>query len=123
MEKKQLTTRQWATIKRIAQNTLPAIQRAERLKKYVEEYEDLLAQIEADNSAAMRMSGGYTASELILREVVDYVDKQTGEVKVDKDGRALKLTKWVPNTEIVSFDAEKNVYFVEPKVVEQPTEE
>ena len=97
MEKKQLTTRQWATIKRIAQNTLPAIQRAERLKKYVEEYEDLLAQIEADNSAAMRMSGGYTASELILREVVDYVDKQTGEVKVDKDGRALKLTKWVPN--------------------------
>ena len=44
--KKQLSTRQWAAIKRTAQNVLPLLQRKEKLQKYVEELETINAQIE-----------------------------------------------------------------------------
>jgi hypothetical protein len=122
MEKKELSTRQWATIKRTAQNVLPLIQKREKLQKYVEELETINAQIEGMEYGTKALTGGYTSEEIVKRVVSDYIDPTTGVVKTDKDGRALKITKYVPNTDIVEFDAQANVYYVTPKPVETTEE-
>lgn len=122
MEKKELSTRQWATIKRTAQNVLPLIQKREKLQKYVEELETINAQIEGMEYGTKALTGGYTSEEIVKRVVSDYIDPNTGAVKTDKDGRALKITKYVPNTDVVEFDAQANVYYIAPKPVETTEE-
>lgn len=122
MEKKELSTRQWATIKRTAQNVLPLIQKREKLQKYVEELETINAQIEGMEYGTKALTGGYTSEEVVKRVVNDYVDPTTGAVKTDKDGRALKITKYVPNTDVVEFDAQANVYYISTKPVETTEE-
>ena len=122
MEKKELSTRQWATIKRTAQNVFPLIEKRNKLQKYVEELETINAQIEGMEYGTKALTGGYTSEEIVKKVVSDYVDPTTGAVKTDKDGRALKITKYVPNTDIVEFDAQANVYYVTPKPVETTEE-
>lgn len=122
MEKKELSTRQWATIKRTAQNVFPLIEKRNKLQKYVEELETINAQIEGMEYGTKALTGGYTSEEIVKRVVSDYIDPTTGAVKTDKDGRALKITKYVPNTDIVEFDAQANVYYVTPKPVETTEE-
>lgn len=122
MEKKELSTRQWATIKRTAQNVLPLIQRREKLQKCVEELETINAQIEGMEYGTKALTGGYTSEEVVKRVISDYVDPTTGVVKTDKDGRALKITKYVPNTDVVEFDAQANIYYISPKPVETTEE-
>ena len=122
MEKKELSTRQWATIKRTAQNVLPLIEKRKKLEKYVAELEAINAQIEGMEYGTKILTGGYTSEEIVKRVVSDYVDPTTGAVKTDKDGRALKITKYVPNTDVVEFDAQANVYYITPKPVETTEE-
>ena len=122
MEKKELSTRQWATIKRTAQNVLPLIEKRKKLEKYVAELEAINAQIEGMEYGTKILTGGYTSEEIVKRVVSDYVDPTTGAVKTDKDGRALKITKYVPNTDVVEFDAQANVYYIAPKPVETTEE-
>ena len=122
MEKKELSTRQWATIKRTAQNVLPLIEKRKKLEKYVAELEATDAQIEGMEYGTKILTGGYTSEEIVKRVVSDYVDPTTGAVKTDKDGRALKITKYVPNTDVVEFDAQANVYYITPKPVETTEE-
>ena len=122
MEKKELSTRQWATIKRTAQNVLPLIEKRKKLEKYVAELEAINAQIEGMEYGTKILTGGYTSEEIVKRVVSDYVDPTTGAVKTDKDGRALKQTKYVPNTDVVEFDAQANVYYIAPKPVETTEE-
>ena len=122
MEKKELSTRQWATIKRTAQNVFPLIEKRNKLQKYVEELETINAQIEGMEYGTKALTGGYTSEEIVKRVVSDYVDPTTGAVKTDKEGRALKITKYVPNTDIVEFDAQGNVYYITPKPVETTEE-
>ena len=122
MEKKELSTRQWATIKRTAQNVLPLIEKRKKLEKYVAELEATVAQIEGMEYGTKILTGGYTSEEIVKRVVSDYVDPTTGAVKTDKDGRALKITKYVPNTDVVEFDAQANVYYIAPKPVETTEE-
>ena len=122
MEKKELSTRQWATIKRTAQNVLPLIEKRKKLEKYVAELEAITAQIEGMEYGTKILTGGYTSEEIVKRVVSDYVDPTTGAVKTDKDGRALKITKYVPNTDVVEFDAQANVYYIAPKPVETTEE-
>ena len=122
MEKKELSTRQWATIKRTAQNVLPLIEKRKKLEKYVEELETINAQIEGMEYGTKALTGGYTSEEIIKRVVSDYIDPTTGKVKTDKNGRALKITKYVPNTDVVEFDAQANIYYISPKPVETTEE-
>ena len=122
MEMKELSTRQWATIKRTAQNVLPLIEKRKKLEKYVAELEAINAQIEGMEYGTKILTGGYTSEEIVKRVVSDYVDPTTGAVKTDKDGRALKITKYVPNTDVVEFDAQANVYYIAPKPVETTEE-
>ena len=122
MEKKELSTRQWATIKRTAQNVLPLIEKRKKLEKYVAELEATDAQIEGMEYGTKILTGGYTSEEIVKRVVSDYVDPTTGAVKTDKNGRALKITKYVPNTDVVEFDAQANVYYIAPKPVETTEE-
>ena len=96
MEKKELSTRQWATIKRTAQNVLPLIEKRKKLEKYVAELEAINAQIEGMEYGTKILTGGYTSEEIVKRVVSDYVDPTTGQVKTDKNGRALKITKYPP---------------------------
>ena len=122
MEKKELSTRQWATIKRTAQNVLPLIEKRKKLEKYVAELEATVAQIEGMEYGTKILTGGYTSEEIVKRVVSDYVDPNTGVTKTDKDGRALKITKYVLNTDVVEFDAQANVYYIAPKPVETTEE-
>lgn len=122
MEKKELSTRQWATIKRTAQNVLPLIEKRAKLEKYVAELEATVAQIEGMEYGTKILTGGYTSEEIVKRVVSDYVDPTTGQVKTDKNGRSLKITKYVPNTDVVEFDAQANIYYISPKPVETTEE-
>jgi len=122
MEKKELSTRQWATIKRTAQNVLPLIEKRAKLEKYIAELEAINAQIEGMEYGTKILTGGYTSEEIVKRVVSDYIDSSTGVVKTGKDGRALKITKYVPNTDVVEFDAQANVYYIAPKPIETTEE-
>lgn len=122
MEKKELSTRQWATIKRTAQNVLPLIEKRAKLEKYVAELEAINAQIEGMEYGTKILTGGYTSEEIVKRVVSDYIDSSTGVVRTDKNGRALKITKYVPNTDVVEFDAQANTYYIAPKPVETTEE-
>lgn len=105
-----LSTRKWATIKRTAQIVQPNVAKKAKLEAKIKELQEELRMtddaIMQFDSAIIAMTGGYRSSDLIKR-VVEPTSKTA------EDGRILTVTKWIP-TEIVEFDAEKNVYTIIP---------
>lgn len=107
----ELSTRKWATIKKTAQIVQPNVAKRakleEQIAKLVSELEEVNASIREWDGAVMRMTGGYSSSELITRVIED-----TG--KVDAKGQPVKVTKWVP-TEVVNFNVDTNTYEIPEK--------
>lgn len=107
----ELSTRKWATIKKTAQIVQPNVAKRtkleEQIAKLVNELDEVNASIREWDGAVMRMTGGYSSSELITRVIED-----TG--KVDAKGQPVKVTKWVP-TEVVNFNVDTNTYEIPDK--------
>lgn len=80
-----------ANLKRTAQNVSPMIRRKQQLQKEVAEalaeIEGLEKSIKALDGYIREETGGFGVEDLIERKVID-----TG--KVDKNGNAVKQTKW-----------------------------
>lgn len=103
---KTLTIRQFAAVKRVAQNVNYAVTKrhkvAEQISKLNEEYNALTEEIEGHEAGIVRLTG-FTSEELVTKVV-----ENTG--KVDKDGKPIKVTKYEPREDRVRFNEEKKVY-------------
>lgn len=120
---KTLTVRQFATIKRVAQNVNPLVVKknkiAAKIDELNEEYNALNAEIEGHEMGIKALTGGYVSEDLVTKKVED-----TG--KVDKDGKPIKVTKYEPKPGVVVFNEEAGVYEIhteEPAIPDTPLED
>ena len=124
---KKLTIRNFAAIKRIAQNVNPLVVRKNRMlaqaKKILLEVKEIEEEIKGYEVGVVALTGGYQSEALVTKVVED-----TG--KVDKDNNPIKVTKYIP-TNLVTFNEEENCYYVpdfkkeedvETPQVEEPTQ-
>ena len=111
---KTLTVRQFAGVKRIAQNVNPLVVKKNKIAAKIDElnaeYNALTEEIEGHEMGVKTLTGGLTSEDLVVKKVED-----TG--KVDKDGRPIKVTKYEPKEGVVVFNEEANVYEIH---VEEP---
>lgn len=120
---KTLTVRQFATVKRVAQNVNPLVVKknkiAAKINELNAEYNALTEEIEGHEMGIKALTGGYISEDLVVKKVED-----TG--KVDKEGKPIKVTKYEPKEGVVVFNEEANVYEIhvdEPEVEEVAFEE
>ena len=120
---KTLSVRQFATIKRVAQNVNPLVVKknkiATKINELNAEYNALTEEIEGHEMGIKALTGGFISEDLVVKKVED-----TG--KVDKEGKPIKVTKYEPKEGVVVFNEEANVYEIhvdEPKVEEVTPEE
>ena len=111
---KTLTVRQFAGVKRIAQNVNPLVVKKNKIAAKIDElnaeYNALTEEIEGHEMGVKALTGGLTSEDLVVKKVED-----TG--KVDKDGKPVKVTKYEPKASVVVFNEEANVYEIH---VEEP---
>lgn len=111
---KTLTARQFAGVKRIAQNVNPLVVKKNKIAAKIDElnaeYNALTEEIEGHEMGVKALTGGLTSEDLVVKKVED-----TG--KVDKDGKPVKVTKYEPKTGVVVFNEKANVYEIH---VEEP---
>lgn len=111
---KTLTIRQFASVKRIAQNVNPLVVKKNKIAAKIDElnaeYNALTEEIEGHEMGIKALTGGLTSEDLVVKKVED-----TG--KVDKDGKPIKVTKYEPKAGTVVFNEEANVYEIH---VEEP---
>lgn len=104
---KTLTVRQFAGVKRIAQNVNPLVVKknkiAAKINELNAEYNALTEEIEGYEIGVKALTGGLTSEDLIVKKVED-----TG--KVDKEGKPIKVTKYEPKVGAVTYNKEQNVY-------------
>ena len=104
---KTLTVRQFAGVKRIAQNVNPLVVKKNKIAAKIDElnaeYNALTEEIEGHEMGVKALTGGLTSEDLVVKKVED-----TG--KVDKDGKPVKVTKYEPKAGVVVFNEEANVY-------------
>lgn len=92
-----------AVIKRTAQNVNPMVTKKAKLKEKIDalqiEYDQLSVMQDKYESSIKELTGGYSTEDLVAKVIED-----TG--KVDKDGRPIKITKYVlkyPETVVPTF--------------------
>lgn len=111
---KTLTVRQFAGVKRIAQNVNPLVVKKNKIAAKIDElnaeYNALTEEIEGHEMGVKALTGGFTSEDLVVKKVED-----TG--KVDKEGRPIKVTRYEPKPGVVVFNEEANVYEIH---VEEP---
>lgn len=111
---KTLTVRQFASVKRIAQNVNPLVVKKNKIAAKIDElnaeYNALTEEIEGHEMGIKALTGGLTSEDLVVKKVED-----TG--KVDKDGKPVKVTKYEPKAGVVMFNEEANVYDIH---IEEP---
>lgn len=119
---KTLTIRQFATVKRVAQNVNPLVVKKNKIAAKIDElnaeYNALTQEIEGHEMGIKAVTGGLVSEDLVVKKVED-----TG--KVDKDGKPIKVTKYEPKEGVVVFNEETNVYEIhteEPVIDNVPTE-
>ena len=119
---KTLTIRQFATVKRVAQNVNPLVVKKNKIAAKIDElnaeYNALTQEIEGHEMGIKAVTGGLVSEDLVVKKVED-----TG--KVDKDGKTIKVTKYEPKEGVVVFNEEANVYEIhteEPVIDNVPTE-
>lgn len=110
---KTITTRQYATVKRVAQNVNPLVVKKNKLISKINDLTEEIAQlnneIEGHEMGIKSLTGGYTSEDLITKRVED-------SGKVDKDGKPIKITKYEPKEGVLVFNEETKVYeIIEPE--------
>ena len=119
---KTLTIRQFATVKRVAQNVNPLVVKKNKIAAKIDElnaeYNALTQEIEGHEMGIKAETGGLVSEDLVVKK-----EEDTG--KVDKDGKPIKVTKYEPKEGVVVFIEEANVYEIhteEPVIDNVPTE-
>ncbi len=116
---KTLTIRQFASVKRIAQNVNPLVVKknkiAAKISELNAEYNALTEEIEGHEMGIKALTGGFISEDLVVKRVED-----TG--KTDKDGKPIKVTKYEPKEGVVVFNEEANVYEIHTEEPEPEAE-
>jgi len=98
MNEKILNARELATVKRVAQNVDSNYQKVIKLNaqitKLTEERDNLQMEIDEMEAPIIRKTGGYKSTDIYEKQVIPQFN-ENGTPKTDKDGRQLKVTKWV----------------------------
>lgn len=104
---KTISVRQLAAVKRNAQNVSALVVKKNKLIGKVtelkNEYDATVAQIDAYEAGTKAITGGYTSEQLVNRVI---------ETKTDANGKEVKLTKYIPKTEVLVWDEDKKVYML-----------
>lgn len=104
---KTLTTRQFAVLKRTAQNTYPLTARKARVEKQIAELQQELdvidAQITGMEIGSRALTGGFNSLDLVERIVV-------GTGKFDVEGKEATVTKFVAKEGALRKNEEDNTY-------------
>lgn len=107
---KSLSVRQFAAIKRVAQNVNPLVTKKTKILNKIEElnaeYNDLCNEIEGHEMGIKAITGGFSSEYLIIKKIED-----TG--KTDKNGNPIKITKYEPNDKVISYNADTNTYDIQ----------
>lgn len=109
MAKKEFSKFFVASLKRTAQNVSPLVRRKQKLQAEIAEREEELKsiqfQLDTYEAPIKEATGGYSTEDLVTRVV-----EETG--KVDKDGKPIKMTRWVlryPETIVPTCENYDNV--------------
>lgn len=101
---KKLSRKEFAFLVRIAKNVEGPKSKIETLNKKKAELDAQIAEqqqlIDAFEVGSVAITGGYTSSQLLEKKVVPALD-ENGAQKLDKGGRALTITKYVPMEEML----------------------
>ena len=115
---KEISVRQFASIKRIAMNVNPLVVKKNKLISKINdltvEIAEINEEIEGNEMGIKSLTGGFGSEVLVVKKIVD-------SGKVDKNGNPIKVTKYEPNTEWVKWNEDKKVYIIED--IEEPTVE
>lgn len=116
---KTVTIRQFAAVKRVAQNVNPLVTKKAKIEaKIIELLNDkdqLEQEIEGHEIGIKALTGGYTSEQLVVKKV------ETTD-KVDKNGNPVKIVKYEFNPDKVFFDKENNVYVIKEESVKEETD-
>ena len=103
--KKSISTRQFASVKRIAMNVNPLVVRKTKIINKINELVDEMHQIDNEikghETGIKSITGGMSSEQLIVKTVTD---------KIDKNGNTIKITKYEPNPAVVFFNEETKMY-------------
>lgn len=117
MSVKTLSVRQFAAIKRVAQNVNPLVVKKHKLINKInelnEEIANLTQEIEGHEAGVKAITGGYISEQLVTKVVKD---------KLDKNGNTVKEVKYEP-TSIVSYNQDTNTYEISASLCNNTTEE
>ena len=98
MNEKVLNNRELAQVKRIAQNVDADYQKVCKLeakqKELQMEINSLQAGIDEMEAPVIRKTGGYRSTDIFKKTIVPLFN-ENGTPKTDKEGRQLKVTKYV----------------------------
>ena len=98
MNDKNLNNRELAIIKRIAQNVDADFQKVckleTKIKELTVEANEISKSIEEMEAPVVRMTGGYKSTDIFKKTIIPQFN-ENGTPKTDKDGRQLKVTKYV----------------------------
>ena len=98
MNDKNLNNRELAIIKRIAQNVDADFQKVckleTKIKELTAEANEISKSIEEMEAPVVRMTGGYKSTDIFKKTIIPQFNED-GSPKTDKDGRQLKVTKYV----------------------------
>lgn len=106
---KEISVRQFASIKRIAMNVNPLVVKKNKLISKINdltvEIAEINEEIEGNEMGIKSLTGGFGSEVLITKTVTD-------SGKVDKNGNPIKITKYEPNPNTVKWDENKKVYTI-----------
>lgn len=98
MNKSILNARELAQVRRIAQNVDADYQKVckltEQINKLNAEKENLQQGIDEQEAPVIRKTGGYKSTDIYEKTIIPQFNED-GTPKTDKDGRQLKVTKYV----------------------------
>lgn len=121
---KRISYDQFMAVKRVAQAVNPLITKRNKAKEAMDkaqaDYDSFNAQVEGLQSG-IKQYVGFDVEQLV-KKVIEPAVNEDGTPKTDKNGKTLKVTKYVP-TDIVSYDKENRQYVITILDAEEPKEE
>lgn len=121
---KRISYDQFMAVKRVAQAVNPLITKRNKAKEAMDkaqaDYDSFNAQVEGLQSG-IKQYVGFDVEQLV-KKVIEPAVNEDGTPKTDKNGKTLKVTKYVP-TDIVSYDKENRQYVITLPDAEEPKEE
>lgn len=121
---KRISYDQFMAVKRVAQAVNPLITKRNKAKEAMDkaqaDYDSFNAQVEGLQSG-IKQYVGFDVEQLV-KKIIEPAVNEDGTPKTDKNGKTLKVTKYVP-TDIVSYDKENRQYVITVPDAEEPKEE